>query len=175
MIATIEQLKKYTGVNTDDDMMLGMYLDSAAQIVINYLGYSPELETYTDLMDGGTDTLQLAAKPVDDVQQLKVVGGESIDPGEYHINEERIFLTRELPAGRRNIMITYSAGYAPEDIPGVIQMTVLRIAALMQTEADGNIGITSKQFGDTGSRTFIQTTNYDKYLKILSRYRIMRI
>lgn len=56
-------------------------------------------------------------------------------------------------------------------IPGIIKLTILRIAALMQTESDGNIGITSKQFSESGSRTFIKTTRYDEYLLPISRYK----
>mgnify|MGYP000867949562 FL=1 len=58
-----------------------------------------------------------------------------------------------------------------DTIPGIIKLTVLRIAALMQVEADGNIGITSKTFGESGSRTFIKTTDYTPYLQYISKYR----
>jgi len=57
----------------------------------------------------------------------------------------------------------------------IIKLTVMRIAAILQTESDSNIGITSKSFGDSGSRTFINTTNFDKYLIQLSQYRVIRI
>ena len=55
------------------------------------------------------------------------------------------------------------------NIPRIILMTILRIATLLQSESDSNIGITSKSFGDSGNRQFINFTSYDKYLFPISR------
>ena len=60
-------------------------------------------------------------------------------------------------------------------IPEIIKSTILRIAAILQSESDSNIGVTSKSFGDSGNRTFINYTNFDKYLQPISSYRILRI
>jgi hypothetical protein len=60
-------------------------------------------------------------------------------------------------------------------LPNIIKTTVLRIAALLQTESDSNIGVTSKSFGESGSRTFVSFTNFDKYLLPISKYRIIAI
>jgi len=59
-----------------------------------------------------------------------------------------------------------------EPLPGIIQLTVFRIGALLNSESSGNIGITSKSFSD-GSRTFIKTQDYEPYLKQISQYRII--
>lgn len=61
------------------------------------------------------------------------------------------------------------------DLPNIILMTIFRIASLLQSESDSNIGVTSKSFGDSGNRTFVNTVNFDKYLIQLAKYRIMRI
>jgi hypothetical protein len=66
-------------------------------------------------------------------------------------------------------------GVIETSMPVIFKQTVLRIAALLLTEADNNIGITSKSFGDMGSRTFISYTNFDKYLYPLSKYRLIII
>lgn len=58
-----------------------------------------------------------------------------------------------------------------DTVPGIVKLTILRIAALMQTESEGNIGITSKQFGESGTRTFIKTTDYTPYLIYIAKYR----
>ena len=60
-------------------------------------------------------------------------------------------------------------------IPKIILMTVLRIAAILMSESDSNIGVTSKSFGDSGGRSFINYTNFDKYLSPLSGYRLLAI
>jgi hypothetical protein len=60
-------------------------------------------------------------------------------------------------------------------MPTIIKLTVLRIAALLQTESDNNIGVTGVSFGESGSRTFINTVNFDKYLIQISKYALLRI
>jgi hypothetical protein len=58
-------------------------------------------------------------------------------------------------------------------MPYIIKLTVLRIAALLQAESDSNIGITSKSFAESGSRTFINYTNFDKYLLPVAGYKLL--
>lgn len=60
-------------------------------------------------------------------------------------------------------------------IPPEIIITILRIAALLQSESDSNIGVTSKSFGDSGQRSFVNYTNYSKFLFPISRYRLKRV
>jgi hypothetical protein len=62
-----------------------------------------------------------------------------------------------------------------QDMPAIFKQTALRIAALLAMEANENIGVTSKSFGDSGSRTFINYTNFDKYLSPLSKYKLIVI
>jgi len=60
-------------------------------------------------------------------------------------------------------------------IPAEIILTILRIAALLESESNQNIGVTSKQFADSGNRTFVNFTSFQKYLFPISRYRLKRI
>jgi len=60
-------------------------------------------------------------------------------------------------------------------IPSEIIITILRIAALLESESNQNIGVTSKQFAESGSRTFVNFTSLQKYLFPISRYRLKRI
>jgi hypothetical protein len=72
----------------------------------------------------------------------------------------------------------YDGGDAYETarfLPEVIKLTALRIATLLQTEGDNNIGVTSKSFGDSGARTFVSYTNYDRYLLPISKYKLLVI
>lgn len=56
-------------------------------------------------------------------------------------------------------------------VPGIIKLTILRIAALMESESQGNIGVTSKQFGESGTRTYVKTTDYNPYLIQIAAYK----
>jgi hypothetical protein len=60
-------------------------------------------------------------------------------------------------------------------MPKTIYLTIMRIAALLQSESDSNIGVTSKSFADSGTRTFMNFTNFDKYLVQLSAYKLVVI
>ena len=60
-------------------------------------------------------------------------------------------------------------------IPEILIITIMRIAAILQMESDGNIAISSKSFADSGTRTFINYTDYSKYLLPISNYRKIRI
>lgn len=57
----------------------------------------------------------------------------------------------------------------------IIRLTAMRIAALLQSEADSNIGVNSKSFGEGGTRVFTNFVNFDKYLLPVSRYKLVRI
>ena len=61
------------------------------------------------------------------------------------------------------------------EVPRVIVLTVLRIAALLQAESDGSIGVTSKSWGDGGARTFVNYTNFQKFLTPIARYKLIRL
>ena len=58
-------------------------------------------------------------------------------------------------------------------MPKVIKLSIMRIATLMLSETNGNIGLTGKSFADN-SRTFINYSNYKKYLEPLDGLRIVR-
>jgi hypothetical protein len=131
--------------------------------------------------------LALRARPVQTITSVEI-NGESIPVSEFYfypvMEGEFLYYNKIFPIGRRNIEIENDAGWGitPDDdlinrdyVPSIIKMTVLRIASLLQTESDGNIGISSKSFADSGTRTFINTVNFDKYLIQLSNYKLLVI
>ena len=59
-----------------------------------------------------------------------------------------------------------------EEIPQLVRHTVYRIAALLQKEGGGNLGIGSKSFGESGSTSFLNVVNYEAYLKPLSEIKL---
>lgn len=58
-----------------------------------------------------------------------------------------------------------------DTIPPTMKLVCLEIATLIQLEEQNNIGVNSKSFGDSGSRSFLNVTNFDPYLSKLSRWR----
>jgi hypothetical protein len=180
-----EALEKYSNVHSES--ALGQnYIDAAENIVNAYLGYSPTLHSYSRLLDGtGTNELQLNAKPVAAIISIDI-NGETVPPSElrYTGDSEFIYYDNGFPSGQKNIRAEYNAGWGitpdndeanGEYLPGIIRLTVLRIAALLQTESDNNIGVTSKSFAESGTRTFVNTVNFDKYLVQISSYKLLVI
>jgi hypothetical protein len=182
----IEELKEYSGAH-DEDNLLQNYIDSAEDIVNTYLGYSPTLHNYIQYFDGtGTYELQLKAKPIINIISVEI-DGQSISLSEFYntTNDEFLYYSKIFPVGRRNIKVEYNAGWGYEPdyddltkgtyLPMIIKMTVLRIASILQSESNQNIGVSSKSFGDSGTRTFINYTDYSKYLLPISIYKILVI
>jgi hypothetical protein len=182
---SLEEFKKYSNVYGEDDLQQN-YIDSAENIVNTYLGYSPTLHNYIQYFNGtGANELQLKSKPIATIISVEI-NGESIPLSEFSIfmDSEFIYYNKIFPCGKRNIKIEYDAGYGitidddvvnSEYVPSIIKMTVLRIAAILQAESDSNIAVSSKSFGDSGTRTFINYTDYSKYLLPISIYKLIVI
>jgi hypothetical protein len=215
----VSDFQKYTGIRDQSLSNLQQaFINSAEEIVENYLGYTPMVQIYTQYLNGtGTNQLQLRAKPIRSLSLVEIEGRPMpLNEFLYETNEFITYTGGEFPYGVRNVRVGYIAGYenAPlpplppdpdefEDggdagstfdeelnggfadsfntdddnngVPRIIRLTVLRIAALLQSETDENIGVTSKTFGDSGSRTFVNYTNFDKYLLPISKYKLIRI
>jgi hypothetical protein len=182
---SIEDLKRYSGAH-EDDALLQNYVDSAENVVNNYLGYSPTLHNYVHCFNGnGTNELQLKAKPIQTIVSVEI-NGEPVPLSDFYyvMDSEFIYYNNVFPIGRRNVKAEYDAGWGTtidddqangEYLPEIIRMTVLRIATLLETESAGNIGVTSKSFADSGTRTFTNYTNFDKYLVQISKYKVLVI
>ncbi len=179
MIITVEELSAYTG-NEDESLspLKEIYISSAESIVEEYLGYSPVSEEYTHILSGGDKCfIQLKAQPVSEIKSISV-NGVSLDKTDFITDKEMLIEKNQdmaFVSGTSNVLVNYVAGYPEEKMLGVIKLTVLRIAALMSSEAGGNIGVSSKSFGDSGTRSFINTKDYQPYLKLLDSIKIERI
>jgi hypothetical protein len=182
---SLDKFKKYSGAHDDDDM-LQVYIDSAEAIVKNYLGYSPVLHVYENLLNGyGNKELKLRARPIQEILLVEI-NNEVIPVNEFHILDDSEYIYSDIcfSYGKNNIKVSYKAGYGSvvdddeacsEDIPIEIRMTVFRIASILQAESDSNIAISSKSFQDSGTRTFINDTDYSKYLLPISSYKLLVI
>lgn len=172
MIVTRDEFAKYSNVCTDDnDTLQELYIQSAEDILFNYLGYDPTAQNYRRVFNGnGESYLRLGVKPIWLVAEV-IIGNAAQDLANITFDNDTIyFLNGKFPEGKGNITVDFSAGYTK--IPAIMKMTVLRIATLLQSEGDSNIGISSKSFEDSGTRVFQNYTNYDKYLIQCSKYKL---
>jgi len=202
MLVSLKSFRDYTGVFSDEgNSSPSLYLQTATQIVESYLGYPLNMMLYDKTYRGtGTNEIQLNSKPINIIYKVAIDGRLQDTENFYSDNEYLIFDGGIFPAGS-TINVVYKTGYREEHddpadepipeprltkedietevcgsvLPYLIKMTILRIAALLQSEADNNIGTTSRSFGESGSRTFVSYTNYEKWLQPISGYRLLRI
>ena len=180
MIATIAMFNTYSGNYEDASeavQLKGAFLDSAEEIVASYLGFDPNLRAYTDLLASGTGMrrLYLPLRSIASVEELHV-GNTTVDTSAVLACDDHLRFADELtvfPRGEDNIRVSLTAGWDAQQMPSVVTLSILRIATLMLSETGGNIGLTGKSFADN-SRTFINYSNYRKYLQPLDALRIIR-
>lgn len=179
MTTSIDMFDTYSGNFEDSDGAKALkqtFLASAGDIVQGYLGFDPVLQVHTDVCVSGTGTrrLYLPHRNVTEITEL-TIGTTAIDclpilACDDHIRFADGFTV--FPSGKDNIRLTYTAGWADDLMPSVITLSVLRIATLMLSETGGNIGLTGKSFADN-SRTFVNYSNYRRYLQPLDTLRIV--
>lgn len=168
MIVTKEELEGFTGVQFESgNNIADLFIGASQNIVENYLGYEVESKEYTKHFAlHSSNVIKVGVKNITAVSTITVDG----TPVEnYYIDDDKIILKQ--PVISDNIIITFTAGFST-DLPQIIKLTVLRIAALLQTESNNNIGISGKSFMD-GSRTFTNFTNFDRYLIACSKYKLI--
>ena len=174
MIVNIEQFNSYSG-NYEDSKAATMikenFLSASEEIVKGYLGYDPLEQDYDDLVISGTgeSRLYLPTRPATMLKAI-TINDTVMNPSLFRCYDDRL-LTKDrklkFPKGTENISLSIKAGWSISKMPGVITLSILRIATLMLSETGGNIGISSKSFADN-SRTFVNYTpslrNHRQYI-----------
>ena len=179
MIASISMFNTYSGNYEDSPealMLKEAFLTSAEEIAVTYLGFCPTLHMHTGVLLSGSarQRLYLPAHNITGLAEI-TIGGTAWDPTLFASFSDHIRFKdphRTFPLGGDNIMVSFTAGWEQSQMPSVITLSILRIATLMLSETNGNIGLTGKSFADN-SRTFINYSNYRKYLQPLDGLRIM--
>lgn len=170
MIVTKEELQAYTGVEFEDGNNIAeLFIGSAQNVLENYLGYEVESKEYTKHFALHTaNVIKTGIKNITDVEEI-TVNGVAVE--DFYIDDDKIILSQ--PVISDNIIVKFTAGFG-DDLPSILKLTVMRIAAILQTESNNNIGVTSKSFVNEGTRTFTNFTNFDRYLTSCASYRILR-
>lgn len=178
MIVELSSFNAYSGNYEDSPEVLlckETFLKSSEEIVKDYLGFDPELKEYTEELEGNLKRgLWLGARNILEVSSV-LLDGHELPTDEYKLKGDKLFATSKSqgPFTHGLFTVTYTAGWKTESMPSVIVLSILRLATLMLTEGNGNIGLTGKSFTDN-SRTFVNYSNYRKYLQPLDGLRIMR-
>lgn len=174
---TLATWKKYANKREEDatgEALYQLYIDAAEQIVSDYLSYSPSSTTYTHTLKGtGRDAIQLKAKPVTILTSV-TVDDVARDVSDMILDNELMTdTTGDIFDVDADVVVVYTAGWA--SVPALIQMAVMEIASLLSLQSGENIGVSSTSFDGGNTRSFINYTNFDKYLRPIAPYKVVRL
>jgi hypothetical protein len=168
MVVSIEELQQYTQ-DFNDYALNTTILTAAQEVAENYLGYALEYSTEGDLTaekDFRKNYLAMDM-PIQSVTSI-TVDGVLLDAADYEI-QFNIIKFKTVAAG--SAVLLYQPGFAT--LPSIVKLTILQIATLKLMETGKKIGVTGIQSPDGIGSTFINYTNFDKYLKNINQYRIL--
>lgn len=152
------------------------YLLTAKEIVESYIGYSLDIHDITeDHIYTRSKDIYLREFPVCEVYSVKI-DGKSIPAPLYTLRGDHVRLELDdfyTIHCNSEITIQYCAGY--RKIPDIVEQTIFRLGSLLKTEANGNIGLTSRSYGNDGSRSYLNYTSYSKYLDPLYPLRTTKL
>lgn len=137
-LTTLASVKTYGGItDTTKDALLSALITAASAAVEQYIGRIIQQQSYTALMDGnGAALLPLPQYPISAVSVVEIngvaVGANSTwgDGGFAHDGDRSLYFPGEgrvFPVGKRNVKVTYTAGYAsvPADLAQAVNELVL--------------------------------------------------
>lgn len=174
----VKDLQFFSGNYEDSDDAINFKRSCilyAIEIVENYLGYSLNEQNYEeDHISTGTRKIYLYAQPVKNVFSV-LVNGKEMDPLDYEVFGSYIKTSNQLQKFPKDaeIIVEYTAGYGNR-IPDIIKQVILQIATLNLSSAGENIAVTSVSMPDN-SRSFINYSNYSKWLSSLQKLRSFEI
>ena len=173
-IVSLDEFNNYSG-NFEDTCeakkLKVQFLKSAQSVVEEYLGYSLSYRRYIESHIGwNNNTVFLDRRPIIQIYNVFLNGRPLAVHTDYIFDSDALYLTGCTRLHDFDkLTVDYDAGY--QKLPDIIKTTILRIATLMLMEAGENIGVTGKSLSDGNSRSFINYSDYSKYLKPISNLR----
>lgn len=178
-LTTLQRVKDWLGItDTKNDTVLQQLIDSCSGFIEQYLNRTILSTEYTDLIDGtGSRTQTLRNYPITAVSMLMMNNvAQSILPisnfnttgvkfeGRQLIGQNVVF-----PCGKRNIYITYTAGY--ETVPPAIEQACVEMISMkFKNERGDRFGVSSKSLAGE-SITFFHGDMSSSVRTTLEQYR----
>lgn len=182
MLIQIEELKQHIDLNTNEyDPVLEIYADAISDFIRNYLGRPIEIEAITEYLNGDdlSDQVHLASFPmvIDETDHLFTfqyatgpysdLTWNDFDADSYQVDDEiGIIYADTMYAGRKNIKVTYYAGYAT--VPNPIKLASMKLVAKVFNSRKSD-GFKDESLGDA-------SISWDKFMSdditaLLAKYR----
>jgi len=164
--------------DNDKDSLLESFIEAASSMMIEYLGYDPHSQTYTDeqYTGDGTTRLYLRAIPITTLTSIKeedvAVAAATITAmilKDTYIEGKTYIFNTGYP---ENYKITYVAGYATTTAAGANALGLMAIicckaATIMYKEhgKTGLLGVSAQSF-ESGSKSFYETDIYKIFIDL---------
>lgn len=166
MIITIDEFNKYTeDYNEDNVEIKTLMLESAQEKVEEYLGYELEVVQRLESIEVNSNYISLD-QYIDVINSIEDSNHNPIT--DYAIRKNYIIFKQVI---NDIIYLDYDSGLSV--VPASIKLAIMQIATLKLLESGKKIGITGIQNPDGIGNTFINYTNYDKWLQQIKSYRII--
>lgn len=143
---------------------------SAQNIVQNYLNFSLKKQTTKEKFANIYNDFICVSGFITKINSLTLNGVE-INSNDIYFNKHYIKVECYYNYKGIEVEIEYEVGFDDTDCPEILKLTILQIATLIYMQSNKNIGITGLLGQDGISRTFINYTNFDKYLINLAGYK----
>ena len=168
-VVSLDEFNVFTGdyeSSPEVDYQKSQFLKTAEEIVEDYLGYKILASDRTEILTGlDQRKVYLHSLPVDYVYSVRINGCELAQDVDFVWNFDSVYLNRK-PCPKDEVVVYYSAGWSQTSVPAIVKSSILRISTLLKSEANQNISVTSVSYSD-GSRSFVNYTNFNKYLQPL--------
>ncbi len=145
---------EYLGVGAADHPYIENVISSAYKVVESLCGRTLALTTYTDeLYDGGEKVIRLSCPII--ITELTPftlkVNDTIVDTNLYYLYPDTGILRYPFPDGHQMVKITYTAGYADEDLPQALVLAICIMSKALLAKMQQKIqmaGIQSESIGD---------------------------
>ena len=146
-LTTIARVKALPGIGAYTDDQIAIAINTATLAIEHYCNRTFASTVYTaEKYDGnGMDTLYLKQYPITAVSAI-TVNDSALTTDDYEVDTQSLYKSSGWVQGRRNIAVTYTAGYStmPEDLV----MAATRIVGDMLSDEPINPNIKSEKVGD---------------------------
>lgn len=184
MIISVEEFNAYTNDYNDENTSVKELVIGAAQnIVEQYLGYRLDFSPAEDYGMMNNNDFIPVSELVSAIESIKINENELTVDDIKKVYKNYITLKQKYSGF---IEVAYYTGFSEEPsvivnviwqskdpCPDAIKLAILQIASLKYMETGKRIGVTGLNTPDGVGTTFVNYTNFDKWLKAVAPYRIL--
>lgn len=176
-LTTLAEVKAYLGITgTTSDVLLQSLITAASQAIANYCNRTFQVTAYNEMRSGnGNSEFVTLGYPITSVSSVTVNGNTIPSAGNawprngYSNGEWSITIDGYcVPRGRKNVALSYSAGYAV--IPADLDQAAIELVALKYKQKD-RIGVSGSEGIDGQHITYKDISMSTSVTDVLRQYK----